>query len=189
MPELRPPTTLLWDSWRAAHVEWGPGLHEDGFGLVSDDDVATRVGFASWVRRLQDESQWGLTTRSHTTYRWIVEGDSVLGAVALRRETNDWTLRVGHVGYGVRPSARGRGLATWALGEVLSAAWLDGLPRILVCCREDNPASARVVEHHGGVLDSTIDTVVGRIQRYWVMGPEASPGSSAGAGPSLDAVR
>lgn len=92
------------------------------------------------------------------------------------------------MGYGVRPSARGRGLATWALGEALSAAWLDGLPRILVCCREDNSASGPVVEHHGGVLESTVDTVVGRIQRYWVTGPVATPGSSAGAGPGLDAV-
>ncbi len=192
MPELTPPTTRLWASWQEAHHEWGQGLHEDGFGLLSDDDVATPVGFTAWVRRLHDESQWGQTPgakRTHTTYWWIVEAESVLGAIALRRETNEWTLRVGHVGYGVRPSARGRGLATWALGEVLSTAWLDGLPRILVCCREDNPASARVVEHHGGVLESTVETVVGRIQRYWVTGPEATPGSSAGAGPSLDAVR
>lgn len=168
MPELTPPTTLLWDAWSQAHEEWGPGLHEDGFGLLSDDDVATPVGFAAWVRRLQDESQWGLTTSSHTSCWWIVEGGSVLGAVALRRGTNEWTLRVGHVGYGVRPSARGRGLATWALGEVLSVAALDGLPRLLVCCREDNPASARVALHHGGVLERTVDTVVGRIQRYWI---------------------
>lgn len=174
MPELTPPTTRLWAPWHEAHDEWGPGQHEDGFGLLSDDDVVTRVGFAAWVRRLRDESEPGQIPgdeKTYTTYWWIVEGESVLGAIALRRETNEWTLRVGHVGYGVRPSARGRGLATWALGEVLSAAWLDGLPRILICSRDDNPASARVAEHHGGVLESTVDTVVGRIQRYWITCP------------------
>ncbi|MEC3973871.1 hypothetical protein [Amycolatopsis sp. H20-H5] len=44
------------------------------------------------------------------TYRWIVEGDRVLGGIALRHGFDDFVPRLGHVGYGIRPSARRRGL-------------------------------------------------------------------------------
>jgi hypothetical protein len=51
----------------------------------------------------------------HRTYRWIVEGDRVLGAIALRHELNDFLLRAaGNIGDGIRPSARRRGLARLA---------------------------------------------------------------------------
>ncbi len=33
--------------------EWGPGLHEDGFGITPDDDVNTVDGFRAWVARIE----------------------------------------------------------------------------------------------------------------------------------------
>ena len=39
MPELVEPTTRLHAAFLAAHAEWGPGAHEDGFGLGPEDDV------------------------------------------------------------------------------------------------------------------------------------------------------
>ncbi len=171
MPELVEPTTRLHAAWRAARDDWGPGIHEDGFGLLAEDDVETQDGFAGWVRRLRQES--GTTVppaagRVHSTYWWIVEGDTLLGAIALRHQLNDLVLRVGQVGYGIRPSARGRGLAKWALGQVLSSARTHGLDRVLITCGDDNLASARVIEHHGGLLEDGRDTESGRIRRYWV---------------------
>ncbi|WP_446220872.1 hypothetical protein [Micromonospora sp. IBHARD004] len=56
MPELIAPTVRLHAAWLNAHDEWGPGLHEDGFGLRPSDEVASPVGFAGWVARLADES-------------------------------------------------------------------------------------------------------------------------------------
>jgi predicted acetyltransferase len=51
----------------------------------------------------------------------------VLGAIALRHELNDRLTQLGHIGYDIRPSARRRGLATWALGRMLErrgcSAW------------------------------------------------------------------
>jgi predicted acetyltransferase len=47
-----------------------------------------------------------------------VEGDRVPGGIAMRHELDDVLLHAGgHIGYGIRPSARRRGLATWALGR------------------------------------------------------------------------
>ena len=111
MPELVEPTTRLYTAWLGARDDWGPGTHEDGFGLHPEDDVETPDGFAAWVRRLRQQSDPTVPLaagRVRVTYWWIVEGDTLLGAIALRHQLNDFLLRVvGQVGYGIRPSARG----------------------------------------------------------------------------------
>jgi predicted acetyltransferase len=172
VPELIAPTTDLYASWLAARDEWGRGTHQDGSGLRPSDDVDTIDGFAAWVDRLRrqgDESLPAEEGRVHATHWWIVEQGSYLGAISLRHRLNDFLLRAGgHIGYGVRPSARGRGVATWALGAVLPLAAGRGLDWVLVTCDEANPASARVIERNGGVLEDVRDTELGRTRRYWI---------------------
>lgn len=93
----------------------------------------------------------------------------MLGAIALRHELNDFLREAGgHIGYGVRPSVRRRGLAGWALGQVLDRAWDRGLDRVLITCDVDNEVSRRIIESRGGVLEDVRDTVLGRTRRYWV---------------------
>ena len=178
MPELVEPTTHLHTAWLAARDDWGPGIHEDGFGLGAEDDVETDDGFAAWVHRLRPETDAALPPapgQVRGTCWWIVEGDAVLGAIAMGYQLNERALRVGQIGYGIRPSARGRGLAKWALGQVLLTAATEGLDRVLITCRDDNVASARVIEHNGGVLENVRDTESGRIRRYWVTLAKRSP--------------
>jgi predicted acetyltransferase len=159
LPELIAPTTRLHAAWLEAHDEWGPGEHEDGFGLLSSDEVGTPAGFAAWVARLTDGPD-----RTKVTYRWITEGDRVLGGIALRHEFDDLVRHLGHIGYGIRPSARRRGLATWALGRMLDEARALGLDRVLVACEADNVASMKTIERHGGVQDTELSAV----RRYWI---------------------
>jgi predicted acetyltransferase len=90
----------------------------------------------------------------------------VLGGIALRPFPNDQVLRVGHIGYGVRPSARGRGVATWALGQALNHAHEAGLRRVLLVCLDDNAASVKTIERHGGVPEGTIRDGNALIRRY-----------------------
>jgi predicted acetyltransferase len=76
---------------------------------------------------------------------------------------------IGQIGYGVRPSARRRGLATWALGEMVRETRATlGLDRVLVPCLADNLASARTIERNGEVLEGNRDTGRGRVRRYWI---------------------
>ena len=172
MPELIAPAVRLHAAWLDAHAEWGPGLHEDGFGLHARDEVASPAGFAAWVERLtaqSDATRPAEAGRVHCTYRWIVEGGQVLGAIALRHESSDFVRRAGHIGYGIRPSARRRGLATWALGQMLGEARRLGLDRVLLVCAAANVASARTIEHHGGVLEEIlVETGRGAVRRYWI---------------------
>ncbi|MHB1087250.1 MAG: GNAT family N-acetyltransferase [Acidimicrobiales bacterium] len=160
MLELVAPDVALYSSWLASHREWGPGEHEDGFGLGADDDVETPEGFSAWVSRLG----------SLPTARlwWIVQDNAVLGGVALRAGTTERVLRLGHVGYGVRPSARGRGIATWAMGELLVRARAQGMTRLLVVCLDDNVGSIKVIERHAGVLEGVRREAHGLVRRYWI---------------------
>jgi predicted acetyltransferase len=96
----------------------------------------------------------------------------VAGRVSIRHELNDWLRREGgHVGYGVRPAFRGRGVATEMLRQSLIIARAHGVERVLVTCDDDNVASATVIERWGGRLDPEhprSDGPGARKRRYWI---------------------
>lgn len=60
--------------------------------------------------------------------------------------------RLGHLGYGVRPSDRGRGVATRAIVGMLKVAAEMGLSDITAVCEVDNSASIATIERAGGEL-------------------------------------
>ncbi|HET7358015.1 MAG TPA: GNAT family N-acetyltransferase [Nocardioidaceae bacterium] len=172
MPQLISPTPCLHQSWLEARDEWGRGTHQDGSGLHESDEVDSPEGFHAWVRRLHREADSSVPPeqgRVHSSYFWIVEDDCYLGAIALRHVLNAFLLEAGgHIGYGVRPSARRRGLGTWALASVLPKAKALGLSEVLVTCDETNTGSQRVIEANGGVMEDIRDTPLGRTRRYWI---------------------
>ena len=74
--------------------------------------------------------------------------------------------RLGHIGYGVRPSARGRGVTTWALGEVLRHAALAGINPGLAFCLDGNTGSIATLEHYGADLEAVEQHGDVRVRRY-----------------------
>lgn len=161
MPELIAPTRRLRTAWLEAHAEWGPGVHEDGFGLLQTDNVDSPAGFEAWVARLAEES-------GRCTYRWIIDDGHVTGGIALRHETHDLVARSGHIGFGIRPSARRRGLAAWALSRILDEAKVLGMDRVLVMCEAGNVASAKTIESQGGAPADLGDLADDSAWRYWI---------------------
>ena len=106
----------------------------------------------------------------HSTY-WLVDDGTVVGASNLRHELTPFLRHEGgHIGYGVRPSARGRGLGIELLRLTLRRAAELGLDRVLLTCRADNQRSIRTIVRNGGVLES--DDVVAEDgstrHRYWI---------------------
>jgi predicted acetyltransferase len=155
--ELVKPRAELFRAWCEAHREWGPGLHEDGFGIGSSDDVDTIEGFRGRVARIE---------RGPGELWWIVEDGEVLGGIALRAADDDRVHRFGHIGYGVRPSARGLGVATWALGEVLRHAASLGIDPVLAFCLDNNAGSIATLERHGATLEAVEQHGMARVRRY-----------------------
>lgn len=171
MLALVKPTVRLRASWLDAHNEWGPGFHEDGFGLQPTDRVQSADGFASWVERLRDESTSTRHSRADSVsclYRWIVEDERVLGGITLRYGSGEMLETMGNVGYGIRASAQRRGIATWALGQMLGEARQLGLHRLLIVCEAENVASARTIEANGGVLERAAAETRDHTLRYWI---------------------
>ena len=145
-------------------------FHEEGLLTeLRPGDLAEPAAFRDWLEHLRWAGLlgWADNARDRTPHRmfWWVEGTRFLGRARLSlRLTPELTEFGGHIGYDVRPSARGRGHATALLRAVLAAAGEAGIDRALLTCAPDNHASIRVIERNGGVPDGT--SKAGRL-RYW----------------------
>ena len=92
------------------------------------------------------------------TVLWWAAGGEYLGRINIRHRLNEGLLvRGGHIGYEVRPSARGRGHATAMLAAALPLAAALGIDPAHVDCDADNVASRRVIEKNGGRLEREED--------------------------------
>jgi predicted acetyltransferase len=117
-----------------------------------------REDFPAYVQSLDDEEH-GLNIRSGwvpCSHRWLLDDmGAIVGIVRVRHNLNNPFLaeEIGHIGYDVPPSFRGRGYGIACLQVGLDTARTLHLERVLVCADTDNPASWRVIEHCGGVLE------------------------------------
>ena len=92
-----------------------------------------------------------------------------VGAVNIRHRLNASLLRSGgHIGDGVRPSERRKGVATRMIAMALEECRRLGIERVLMVCDKGNIASARSIQKNGGVLENELDDGGTMIQRYWI---------------------
>ena len=107
----------------------------------------------------------------HSTFWWVGASNEILGVSNLRHRLTDRLAKFGgHIGYGVRPSARRVGNATELLRATLVEARRLGLRRALLTCDKRNVASAKTILRNGGVFEEEefmpeYDRVV---CRYWI---------------------
>ena len=108
--------------------------------------------------------------RVKADYYWLVDEEKnyFIGEISVRHTLSD-TLKEygGNIGYGIRYGEWGKGYGTQMLKLALEKAKELGLARVLITCDDDNPASARVMEKNGFVLENKIlhDGIL--IRRYW----------------------
>lgn len=93
-----------------------------------------------------------------STVLWYVEAEAFLGSFHVRHHLNENLEKVGgHVGYAVRPSARGHGHASAMLAEGLDHIRANlPLRRVLLTVNALNPASIKVIEKNGGVHTASV---------------------------------
>ncbi len=118
--------------------------------------AAARTDFVAYVQSLHDDER-GLIGVVSCSHRWLVDSQgAVVGVVRVRHQlSTDFLAReVGHIGYDVAPSQRGRGMGVLALNAGLEHARDLGLTEVVLYADTDNPASWRTIEHCGGVLES-----------------------------------
>ena len=108
---------------------------------------------------------------AHSTY-WLIDDAREIVAVSnLRHELSDRLLKHGgHIGYGVRPSARRRGYATEVLKQTLIEARRIGIRKARLTCDKGNSASAKTILRNGGELDEEefMPEHGHVVSRYWI---------------------
>lgn len=95
--------------------------------------------------------------------------DIVVGAINIRHYLNEsLLLNGGHIGDGVRPSERRKGVATKMISLALQECKKLGIDKVLMVCDKKNIGSAKSIINNGGVLENEI--LVNDIveQRYWI---------------------
>ncbi len=150
-------------SWSAPPCESGyPGI---SFSLKEMQSPEGFARYCEWQRDDAHDAAPRPVVQVPTTHLWIVEGDEFLGSIHLRHWLTDFLQDMGgHISYSVRPSVRGRGVASEALRLAVPVAAQLGLSRVLITCSTANEGSARVIENNGGVLEG----VRRGMRRYWL---------------------
>ncbi len=160
--------------WRDSYLSLVAEFRERGEDLVPFVLAFPTDDFSAFLANLEACSRGDALPEGyvpHTTY-WLVENDTEVVAVSnLRHELNEKLLiEGGHIGYGVRPSARRRGHATAILAATLLQARARGITRALITCSRDNVGSAGAILKNGGVFANEVPGRVhpGLVQRYWI---------------------
>ena len=95
--------------------------------------------------------------------------DIFVGAVNIRHFLNEaLLLNGGHIGDGVRPSQRRKGIATAMIALALEECRKLGLDRVLMVCDKDNIGSAKSIQKNGGILENEVVVDGVTEQRYWI---------------------
>ena len=127
------------------------GSRQDGFFGGAD------FVYEDWLETIQlAEAGLGLP-EGFVPYIQLIsfaaDGQAV-GFLNLRLRLNDYLLQEGgHIGYSIRPSARGKGLANEQLRQGLLVGKSKIITRVLVPCDSDNEASRAVILANGGALE------------------------------------
>ena len=164
------PHAGLADSYRAMVAE----MRTEGEDLIPFPLSFENHDFDAFLAKLAASSRGeGIPADfvAHTTF-WLVDDRGEVVAVSNLRHALTPKLRIegGHIGYGVRPSARRRGHATEILRRTLAEARAKGIDAALVTCAAANEGSRATILRCGGRLDSE-EYVQSRgevVQRYWI---------------------
>ncbi|MBR3704523.1 MAG: GNAT family N-acetyltransferase [Oscillospiraceae bacterium] len=125
--------------------------------------------FDLYCKNLEVKDTSGGLVPDSTFFCLDEDRDMIVGAVNIRHYLNEsLLLNGGHIGDGVRPSERRKGIATGMISLALEECRKLGIEKVLMVCDKDNIGSAKSIVNNGGVLENEIvvDGVVE--QRYWI---------------------
>ena len=125
--------------------------------------------FDSYISSLEQKEGRDGKVPDSTFFCLDTDRNIIVGAVNIRHYLNENLLRNGgHIGDGVRPSERRKGVATKMISLALEECGKLGISRVLMVCDKDNIGSAKSIINNGGVLENEIfcDGVIE--QRYWI---------------------
>lgn len=164
MPELIAPTPRVHASFLEACGEYRTDRHVSG---------VSRFHAGLDLASLQDSRAFALLCRAlsarvlpyqhapsgaRVSVWWWCDGQDYLGEATVRDDLTDPARpagspveHLGHLGFQLRPTARGRGLGRPLLAAALRRAYQAGVDPVVLTVAAQNAASVRVIEGCGGV--------------------------------------
>lgn len=159
MIELIRPNTKYFNQYKEMMDEW----HEDGSRIAPWPlylEYNTEEKFMELVNRLEEvEKGINLNDMAPLTTYWLYdeEKDRIMGATCIRHKVLGENGRLwGHIGYGVRPSERRKGYATYILKTAMKEAQKRDIKYIYVGAYTENIASCKTIEKCGFDFDEHI---------------------------------
>ncbi len=108
--------------------------------------------YGEWLMWLNEEADDKLDCQNggrSVTFFYIRESDGFLYGTVNIRTDGEKVHEYGNIGYAVRPSERGKGIASDMLEAALSLCSFMGMESVKAVCSHDNAASMRVLKKNG----------------------------------------
>lgn len=167
--QLVKPALELKEEYRSFRLEW----MESGEKHIPTAVTYDPSDFPALVTRFEQAEQGiGLPEGwvPDSTYWLVHRNGRILGSISIRHRLNAFLTNIGgHIGYGIRPSERGKGHAVRMLALALPEAKKLGLERVLITCDAHNIPSERTILRNGGAEDVPYLRENGEItKRFWI---------------------
>ena len=163
------PTLALQTEYLAFYEEW----KDSGETMIPWVIAKDPSNFPAMVQELCDAEEGKNLPKGwvpDSTF-WLVTSDyTIVGVVNIRHRLTEHLFHAGgHIGYGIRPSARRKGYATKLLALALEKTKELGVAKALIVCDEGNIGSEKTILHNGGLRDSDFIEEDGNVvRRYWI---------------------
>ena len=163
---------------------------EAGEEQIHGGALIETMNYADWLEWGRRTLQWECdligdenpkVTQAERTDRWVPSSTffairksdgRLVGIIDFRRELNDILKSfAGQIGYGVRPSERGKGYGSEMLRLALQEGSRLGISRpVMISCYGDNEQSRRIILKHGGKLEREFVYQENgkKVQTYWI---------------------
>lgn len=125
--------------------------------------------FDNYMKNLELDEPMGNLVPDSVFFCLDEERNIFVGAVNIRHYLSEGLLLDGgHIGDGVRPSERRKGIASRMIGLALEECKKLGIYRALMVCDKSNIGSAKSIMNNGGILENEVEVDGELIQRYWI---------------------
>lgn len=158
--------SLEWKEQHKAYMEeWGSARM-----VPNSMDLSVFHTYEEYLNALDARAK-GKAPWVPSSHYFLVNNDhKILGMVDIRHELNEFLRTIGgHIGYGILPSERNKGYATYLLKEAINKCKELHINQVLITCDEDNIGSTKVILNNGGVEDDLFITEEGQMKRrFWI---------------------
>lgn len=125
--------------------------------------------FDDYISAMEESGKSKEKVPDSTFFCLDVERNIFVGAVNIRHYLNEsLLLNGGHIGDGVRPSERRKGIATQMIALALEECKKLGIDKVLMVCDKENIGSAKSILNNGGILENEVIVNGVTEQRYWL---------------------